>query len=130
MMIVDTLCRLQAILGLKAAKSHRRHARAKGWLPEEGGSAGMAEVKRDGLAAVADPGKHGRGAGAFDHFACEEHWDPESGACPALAFQAMTNGDFSGFSLCDDRKRAAGTGTFRFIRAFSQVQSDLMPNRR
>jgi hypothetical protein len=56
MVIKDALCRLQSILVLKAAKSQSRHARAKVWLPEEGGSAGRAEVKLDGLAAVADPG--------------------------------------------------------------------------
>ncbi|EYR84071.1 hypothetical protein SHLA_41c000240 [Shinella sp. DD12] len=56
MVIKDALCWLQSILLLKAAKSQSRHARAKVWLPEEGESAGRAEVKLDGLAAVADPG--------------------------------------------------------------------------
>lgn len=66
MMFIDALCRLQTILVLKAAKGHRRHARAKDWLPEQGGCTGRAEVELDGLAAFANPGKHGRRAVDLD----------------------------------------------------------------
>lgn len=87
--IVDALCRIQALLLLKAPIGDRRQLRSKSWLPENRGPTVRAEMEFDWLAAASVADEQKRGSRYLCCLCEEEHSNAESRAGPALALQAM-----------------------------------------